>query len=450
MARFDKSIIFPGRNSMRKLAVITTEYLKNFTEKSLAKIGMFDYEIYIYDNFNNITDTFDQIPREIDGVITNSRFAAETIRHTRPDRSLVVTSYDADDAGIYWLLIQLMRDKKFNPARVYVDFFDVLGIDLEEFLYSPPKTIISDLLIDYMKEMTLERLLQIERFCINRHMTLWQQGKTDISITRFSSIAQHLKNHGAPVRFAFPSINHIKEICQQALWKAEIKSLRQNLLAVIEVTVAEASSNVDQLKALENELNHFKKIHLYDFMLTAKPLGFEIFTSRKTVDELTDEGKGCRLQDYFNKSLKTPIHIGYGIGDNIYQARVNAVNANHEAQLRSSGGSCLINENDEMISRLESLNSVVVKRGTHSSLRRTVKKSGLSPITIQRIVAIARERENHRVTSQDVAGKMGITRRSANRFLCALIRARAARIVSVKNSTTKGRPERVYQITITD
>lgn len=71
-------------------------------------------------------------------------------------------------------------------------------------------------------------------------------------------------------------------------------------------------------------------------------------------------------------------------------------------------------------------------------------------MTIQKIIAIAREMENRRVTSQDIANKMNITRRSANRFLSALTRTKTAKIVSEKNSTTRGRQERVYQITAPD
>lgn len=440
---------------MRKLAIITTEYLKGFTEKSLADIGLpFDYELYIYDSFSNIAETYEKIPRGTQGVITSGRFAAETIRYAHPDNSMVIASYDIDNAGIYWLLIQLMRDKKFNPARVYVDFFDILGVDLEEFMYSMPNATISNMLTDYMSDMTLDRLLKVEEFCISRHMTLWQQGKIDISITRFSSIAQHLEDSDIPIRFAYPSINHIRSVCQQTLHEVQIKNLRQNLLAVIEITVAGGSaadsSAADRIKALTNELNHFRKIHMYNFMLTPIHQGFEILTSRKIVSELTNNGRGCRLQDYFGQNLKVPVYIGYGTGNDMYQARVNAIAANREARMYRNGGSCLINENDEMTSRLESLNHLVVKRGTHLELRRISKKSGLSAMTIQKIIAIAREMENRRVTSQDIANKMNITRRSANRFLSALTRTKTAKIVSEKNSTTRGRQERVYQITAPD
>lgn len=435
---------------MSKLAIVTTEYLRDFTKKSLTDIGIpLDYELYLYSSFSDIVSVYEDIPHDIRGIITSGRFAAETIRKAHPDSSRVITSYDADDAGMYWLLLQLRRSPQFSPSRVYIDFFDVMGIELEEYMYSPSRVTLHDMLTSYMRGMTLERLLKVEEFCVNRHMQLWQQGKTDISVTRFSSIAQYLEDSGLPVRFAYPSLHHIKETCVQALTDVQIKMLQQNLLAVIEITVAAGDSEEEVHEWTNNlavALNNFKKTNVYDFMLMPIPHGFEILTSRKAVIQLTNNSKGCRLQGYLRQNLDAPACIGYGIGNNIYQARVNAIAANREARLYKSGGSCLINEKDDLIPRLEDISSVVVRRGTHPSLHQASKKSGLSPMTIQKIIAVAREMENHRVTSQDVANKLGITRRSANRFLSALAKTKTAKIVSEKNSTTKGRPERVYQI----
>lgn len=440
---------------MSKLAVITTEYLKTFTEKSLEESGIpFDYELHVYNNFSDITGVYERVRSRTDGVITSGGFAAETLRLAYPNSAGVIASFDVDDAGLYWLIIQLMRDPKFDPSRVYFDFFDILGIDLETFITSPPRSTIADLLNSYLRGMTMERMLKVEEFCINRHMTLRRQGKIDMSVTRFSSIAQQLEDSGIPMRFVYPGIDHIKDVCVRALQEVQIKMLQQNLLAVVEVTAGKDCATVELaaewVRVLENELNRFKRANTYDFMLIPIPRGFEIFTSRRVVGELTNNCKGCLLQDYFRKNMKTPVYIGYGIGNDMYQARMNAIVANREAMTYRNGGSCLINERDEMFPQLENLRGVVVKRGTHPALRQTSKKSGLSPLTIQKIIAVARDMEKHCVTSRDVANKMGITRRSANRFLSALTRTKTARVVCEKNSTTKGRPERVYQISIPD
>lgn len=435
-----------------KLAVITTDFLKDFTQRTLAEIEVpFDYELFIYDNFNNIADVYEKIPREISGIITSGRFAAEAIRRAHPDTPRVITSFDTDDAGLYWLFLQLTREGQFDPARVYIDFFDIMGIDLENFISSPQKTTICDLLSDYMRGMTLDKLLKVEKYCINKHTALWQQGKIDISVTRFSSIARYLEDKGVPVRFAYPSSYHVKDVCLQAFQEVQIKLLQQNLLAVIEVTIdGGINDEAERLRELEQVLTCFKKTGLYDFLLMEIPSGFEILTSRKVVDELTGRHKGCLLQEYLRKQLKIPIYIGYGIGNDMYEARGNAAAANREARLYKNGGSCLINENNEMLPHLESLRRFIVSRKEYPALRLTSKKSGLSSLTIQKIIAIAREMENHRVTSQDIANKLGITRRSANRFLSALTKTKTAKVISEKNSTTKGRPERVYQIAVPD
>lgn len=434
-----------------RLAVVTTDFLKDFTQRTLTEIEVpFDYDLFIYDSFSNIADVYDGIPRGISGIITSGRFAAEAIRQAHPDTSRVITSFDADDAGLYWLFLQLMREGKSDFSRVYVDFFDVMGIDLEKFVNSRLKSSVSDLLTDYMRGMTLDRLLKVEKYCINKHTSLWRQGKIDVSVTRFSSIAQYLEDKGVPVRFAYPSAYHVKDVCQQAFQRVQIRQLRQNLLAVIEVTVDSGANDGGRLMELEQLLDNFKKTSLYDFLMMEVTSGFEILTSRKVVSELTGKYTGCRLQEYLRQKLRAPVYVGYGIGNDMYQARGNAIAANREARLYENGGSCLINENNEMLPHLESLRRFVIRRDAFPALTQASKKSGLSSLTIQKIIAIAREMDGHRVTSQDIANKLGITRRSANRFLSALAKTKTAKVVSEKSLTTKGRPERIYQIAVPD
>jgi len=438
---------------MNKFAFMTTKYLEEFIERALTEIGVhIDYELYLYKSFGDIVEVYDKIPRNIPCVIVSGRFGSGIISYSRPDASRIVMSFDADDAGMYWLLIQLMRNPSFDPARVYVDFFDIMGVRLSEYMFQRSKVTLCDQLTDFMKDMTQYRLQEIEEYVFEKHVRLWQEGRTDISVTRFASLAQRLEDMGVPVRFVYPSLNHVSDICLQALQAVQIKQLQQNLLSVIEVTVdgtaADSESAVEKLRMLENALNHFKKQNLYDFMLTPIPFGFEIYTNRKVVDELTDNGKGCRLQGFFKENLTIPVFVGYGLGDDIYQARMHAIVSNREAKLSREGCSCLINENDELIAHLGSLAQVVVKRGTYQELKRASQKSGLSSITIQKIIAIAHEMEDNLITSQDIASKLGITRRSANRFLSALIKTKVARVVSKKGEVTRGRPERVFKIVL--
>lgn len=436
---------------MTKLAFLTTEYLREFTENTLAEIGFhLDYQVYLYKSFRDIVEVYDALPDEVRGVVTSGRFGSGVIRHSRPESTRFITSFDADDAGMYWLLIQLMRNPSFNPKRVYVDFFDVMGVNLSSYMFYRTMAPLPDLLTDFMRDMTHSRLQDIEEHVLERHVKLWREGRTDISVTRFASLAQRIEDAGVPVRFVYPSLHHVKDVCFKVLQELQIKQLQENLLAVIEVTINSVTLGTEEanrrLRALEAALNQFKSQNLYDFMLSPIPFGFEIFTSRKVVDELTDNGKGCRLQGFFKNSLDIPVFIGYGVGNDIYRARMHALVANREAKLVHEGGSCFINDEDELISNLGSLAQVKVKRNTHTALKQASKKSGLATLTIQKIIAVAREMENGCLTSLDVANKLGITRRSANRFMSALLKTRIAKISTQKSANTRGRPERVFKI----
>ena len=69
-------------------------------------------------------------------------------------------------------------------------------------------------------EFDMDRMLGIEQEEYRKHVKLWEEGKIDLSVTRFSSIVPALQKAGVKVSCPFPSKQYVGEIGPQAPLRA--------------------------------------------------------------------------------------------------------------------------------------------------------------------------------------------------------------------------------------
>ena len=153
------------------------------------------------------------------------------------------------------------------------------------------------------------------------------------------------------------------------------------------------------------------------------------------------KGGTAAVRSAIEKELSCPVSIGYGTGTSLAQARLNALNASLES-VQKGVGSYLINEKDQLIGPLGAGTGqpvMVVGGDLPSDL-----KSSLSPLTVRKIYAAFCTSEKKELTARELSVLLGITKRSANRFLTVLAQEGWLKVAYKTRSTTKGRPEGVY------
>lgn len=437
-----------------KLAIITTNVLKDFITNALAELSLgFRFKVYIYSTFEDIPPIFSSIPEDFECVITSGIFPAMVIRKSFPDTKKLITHFNSDDAGICRLFLQLfMENPNLDLSRIYGDFLDIIGIDLKDYLMREPQLTYTDMIDPVVAQMTLEDLYAIEEKQILKHLKLHQSGKADLSVTRFSSIVEPLARQGITAYVPCPSREYLKTIFEKILQDIAILHLEDNRPAAINV-VAAPDKQYEYIAfpiqrcilLLQKALMDFCGSSTLDYVLQPAHFGFEVLTNRKTLAAYTEHFTTCRLQDYLKETLNFPVYIGYGIGNDIYQARVNAINAAQEASI-SSPGSYLINEKEELTGPLGNGTSTTAATLAGSTFSDAAKKAGLSPLTVNKVVTAIHAMSNRQITAQELSLKLSITKRSANRYLSALLKADIIKAVNQKRATTKGRPEMVFEI----
>ncbi|MED9948077.1 MAG: winged helix-turn-helix transcriptional regulator, partial [Peptacetobacter hiranonis] len=70
----------------------------------------------------------------------------------------------------------------------------------------------------------------------------------------------------------------------------------------------------------------------------------------------------------------------------------------------------------------------------------------LSSLTIQKLVSIVKMKDSNKITSVDLAERLGVTVRNANRILGNLEKGGVAEVVYTESVATKGRPVKVYEL----
>lgn len=433
------------------IAIVTTEFLRDFINKSMQhlKIDM-DYDIYIYGRFEDLPDLYRSIPESVSGVITTGSFPTLIIERSFPETRRIIRTINNDDADLYKLLLILLQKHPGLPLdRIYLDPVAPFGLTAQEYIAQDLQVSFTERVANSLATKGLENLIEMENLYRSKHIELWREGSIDVSVTRFSSIIPALREAGITSYFAYPSLAYMGRVCHETLQAVRLQQLHDNQTAVLLVTAAKSDDPEEKCRRndlLHKTLERFSSLTPYDLMPRITPRGFELLTNKRAVAALTENFRHCRLQADLKPRLGFAINVGYGLGGNIYQARMNAVDANREAALSPAGASCLVNERGDLIGPLLNDTALVVPRGVPPELRSMARRSGLSNLTVQRIAVAVRTAEKGRITARSLAEKLSITPRSANRFLSALHEAGLAQIDDVLRGSTRGRPERVYSI----
>lgn len=437
----------------KKIAVITTEFMADYVHSAFSKMQLdCNYEIFIYGNFKDIPKLYQELPEDIAGVLTSGSFPARVIRLSFPNTQRVIMHFNTDDAAICQLFFRLLDENRFLKFdRIYADLVEMFGIDLKTYLMHDFSTPLSITTNQMVCEKGLDEVYQIEEQEYQKHLKLWKSGMVDLCVTRFSSIVDRLQEQGVPVYFPYPSIGYLRETCLTLFKEIEYRQMQNNSSAIINVTVVEENDELGnasleyRLLTLQAALMGFMGAASQDYFLGRSSSGIEILTNRKNIENLTENYTGCKIQSQLNQHVNFKICIGYGIGRNLQQARGNARKAMEYSKRNQGRTSFLVNEDGVMLKSLVNIQSQHVETYPPVEVKPENKKIFVPEYKIREVFHAIEEMEEKQITSQELAGKLNITKRSANRILSAMEAQGIIEVAATRPTSAKGRPERIYR-----
>lgn len=355
--------------------------------------------------------------------------------------------FQISEQEFYKKLFQLsVNQRDLDFSRVYIDFLsaynnffgikDVLEPDAMPLTLSPFR--ITD---------------KIHEEVLNEHIEHWQAGKIDLSLTRMSNIVQDLAEQGIPHLYLFPSPDSIVQQFEHIISELAAIKLAESRIAIGYVTMesvdtAKESLNEWELRQmlLHKSLLEFSTEQKVPFIIQKSNNSFEIISSFKDLKTLTDNLTQCLLLTYLEKTLPFPVHIGWGVGNSMYKARINAQSANSMSAASKSMGTYVVTDSDQIIGPLGEESCLTYRNQVNEFVKRKSEETDLSTLQLQKIMAVLAKTERNELTAEELAYHLGITVRSANRMLNQLEEKGVARILYKKQEKLRGRPKKIYQI----
>ncbi|GEM_PF-718566 len=444
-----------------KIAILSTEYLHGYIQESIEKLKLdCETEIFIFYNYVHVVDLYRQLESRFDGFITTGPGPMQTIRKSVPDCK-PISFFLCTDSNYYKMFFEVIyKYQDWNFEYGYFDFCDYLCPDQESSLIEYLKNGTLEEWIhknnSYMAEMSLEDMQESTKRKLEKHIRLWNSGKIKYSLSRMSPIMPQILESGVNCYYIAFSIDDIKTCFKQLTQEILLGQLRNSQPAAIDINLPifedpkQDSINTFQSRCelLEKLITAFNKKYLYDFIIRETHLGFRIFTNHKTVEMITVGFTTCLLKEYINAGGGFDVYIGYGLGKDLSQAEAAAADASRESKIHSGRISYLINVNRDLISLSGEGNDISIQSEIPPYIREIADLSGLSTLTIQKLIAALKITGSEEVTTQELSRVLHITVRSANRFVSTLVKCNLARVLYSKQTNTKGRPSKVYQFLI--
>lgn len=433
------------------VVLITTNHLHTFMEAMFEKLQLdCNIKVVDYKNFKNIPEIYKTFENKADGFLISGIVAQHALEEKVKSIKKPIVSFGADSVELYRLLLkQFINNRNLDVNRVIMDFLIPIreNATCTNIINNDDIALIGRDLEQWLENLNIEELYSFEDEAIKKILSLWNEKKFDLIVCCYSSLMPILQEHGVPCVFAYPNMDYLKKSLNTLLSKIKFNNMRENLPVVISINQRmqrnREISDFDMV-SLQKCILDFNKDNLTDFLVQKSNDGFDIFTSLRIANHITNNFRTCQLSNYISEHLNCKVHIGYGVGNDISQAKSNASDAKKESMI--SGGSFVLDEDKNLIGPLSENQLLRVSNEVNPKIEEIAKQSKLSTLTIQKLSSIMSMMKSDELTTQDISTKLGVTVRNANRILNNLEKSGLATILYNKSSNSKGRPTKVYKI----
>ncbi len=413
-------------------------------------------ELYFYEyhHQDELAPLYDSLYEEMDGFCVTGEFSVQLLKALAHKPKKPVQSISAKSTEFFKEFFRLLNENRsLDLSRIVIDAFlwggDSAPKTIDEFIITDRRLV--DIRKDMKNHMTTEQILNSENLVLENAKKLWESGAIDHVVCRLASAYPLLCEAGIPCSFVYPASDTIVDAIEILTNRISLKQIEKGLPAVIYITSEELQKDI--LSGLNtNDFNLQKAILEFDreymtgFVLKQSINGYEIYTTKQVVQNITDHFTNCSLSNYILSHFNMQTQIGYGIGQDVMRARYHALEACSIAKNQKE--SYLIMADGSLIGPLNAKNVLNVSNSASSSVIDAAEKSGLAISTIQRILSVEELMGTNELTTQDLASSLQVTVANANRFMNAMVAGGCAEIISKKKSHSKGRPSRVYRILI--
>ncbi|KHL94807.1 hypothetical protein QW71_15920 [Paenibacillus sp. IHB B 3415] len=402
-----------------------------------------------YRSLDEITALYLSRPMTLDAVIFGGELAYLALQKEINGPYPIRMSYlDVTERDFYKLMFQAhSAHPELRSSRMAVDFLDqdngFLGI----------KELLQPELLPYMPEEQADRLSYEDM--LRFHLELWEQGNIDLSVTRYGNLVDKLTEQGVNAVHLFPSDETILEAFNHMAQEIERLQMKANRTAVGQVQAQGLRKLREQddpeavlvMATLHKALLTFSGREELPLIVQKHADYFELLVSQQDMEEKWTGGfASCQLLAFLNDQLSVRVDIGWGAGETLYKARFHGQNALTLAERQPLPSSFAVMEDERIIGPLGESNRLEFTHAHDPQAEAWGRHIGITPLQVQKIIAVMHKLKRDELSSQDIALHLGITLRNANRIMNLLTEKGVATVSYQKQEKLRGRPTKIYKL----
>lgn len=432
-----------------KVALLLKEHYKQQLQKWYQEIpSNVHVEFVPYEDFKELEERFSILQEQMDGIYVSGIMPYQALRILRKQSEAVSLAYSPIDMeNTYQILLQkIVTSKVLSLSRVGMDFLRG-NADLEELIATGKFAEAVHQYEEKWEKMTSVSEIEREEKNINQYyIEECKKNKFDVIITYFYSVVETLKEYDVECFYVYPSVQAFSQILDGLKKNISLRLMKNKMPVVVHIENEGGESSGKEIKA---SMEIFNQSHFNQMIEKEGYQDLEYISDYDFLWKLTNGFAYCPIGDWLRSKTEFKGTIGYGIGNNLYQARLNAIDASRYGRnIHKKDLSSILIDEKEGIYVLKTNTDEKQIISSESYISEIADKVKLSSETILKIVGVMQALKTEEITSQELMDAFQISLRTANKFLSNLEKSGYAEIVGKKRNGNKGRPINIYRIKI--
>lgn len=440
---------------MMKFAILTAHGLIPYLSQKLEGIEQsagVKLTLYDYGQLSNLSTLYPELRNKYDGFLLSGLVVQTAIQRYFPEDKTPTAVFDTELEEIYHALLDLLdRDRSLDLRKVIVDIYLQVNenhncralLNITDMDAARQKT------MDFWKNISLKEVEGLGDRLFAQIRSRWEAGDISYVISRNSSIEPKLASSGIPYTFLYPTDKQLLRTVQGLIRQINAQKSTDYMAAAVVITREPAgvlAEPVDEEELLmQQAVLDYKKETLADFQLQKMANGLLLFTNLKTVSAMTGNFRHCALSSYLQKKLRFRVYVAYGVAPELSTAKNSALEALREGIYRKAVYAVV---EGAMVGPLMPETEPLRQVPLDDQLMSMARKAMLAPGTVRKIKTILELRGNNEITAAELAERLDVKIRHTNHVIERLTAAGYAVQAGMKSTGTKGRPTRIYRITL--
>lgn len=341
-----------------KIALLLKEHYRNLYDEQVKKTpDDMKIDFFSYTTLDELQEAFLNIQDRYDGFYVSGRIPLQAVRNVgKSGKDALICNAEVDVANTYRLLIQHLVSPNAVPlSRIGMDFLRYEN-NMEEVI---TQNRFAEVVYGYEKRwktfQSLEEIQEEEDEIVAFYKKLIEENKIDLIITYFYSALEFAKEYNIPCYYVYPSAQAFWSSMESLKSSISLRRMQKDKAAVICIDKEEMRANkkgtfekID--RDLENVIQNLNRQQYNQLILKNGHHNLEIYMDYSYMSQITKEFTECPIYEKLSKELGYVGTIGYGVGANLYQARLNAMDASRYGRNggKNTGGSFFIDENENL------------------------------------------------------------------------------------------------------